>query len=153
MKYIHDVFLLRKCAHVQPKYPTLNCSHFLLIRVAFCLNIINASVKCRCLTVTHCLSFSPPFSTLASCLSPDLNSLLPMADLEDFLSPLPEPSASGTVISCEFPKPPSSTVRFLIHSACRIYIPGGGTCYKLYLPADQKLFIHSALCSVHIPGG
>lgn len=27
----------------------------------------------------------------------DLNSLLPMSDLEDFLSPLPEPSASGTL--------------------------------------------------------
>ncbi|KAM3594678.1 uncharacterized protein V6R79_012048 [Siganus canaliculatus] len=30
----------------------------------------------------------------ASCFSTDLNSLLSMADLEDFLSPLPEPSAS-----------------------------------------------------------
>ncbi|XP_069008390.1 tyrosine-protein kinase receptor [Embiotoca jacksoni] len=30
----------------------------------------------------------------AACFSTDLNSLIPMADLEDFLSPLPEPSAS-----------------------------------------------------------
>ncbi|XP_063764597.1 tyrosine-protein kinase receptor isoform X2 [Eleginops maclovinus] len=30
----------------------------------------------------------------AACFETDLNSLLPMADLEDFLSPLPEPSAS-----------------------------------------------------------
>ncbi|XP_070698288.1 tyrosine-protein kinase receptor isoform X1 [Pempheris klunzingeri] len=30
----------------------------------------------------------------AACFSTDFNSLLPMADLEDFLSPLPEPSAS-----------------------------------------------------------
>uniref|UniRef100_A0A3Q1FAG1 Tyrosine-protein kinase receptor n=1 Tax=Acanthochromis polyacanthus TaxID=80966 RepID=A0A3Q1FAG1_9TELE len=30
----------------------------------------------------------------AACFTTDLNSLLPMADLEDFLSPLPEPSAS-----------------------------------------------------------
>uniref|UniRef100_A0A7N9AMS6 Tyrosine-protein kinase receptor n=1 Tax=Mastacembelus armatus TaxID=205130 RepID=A0A7N9AMS6_9TELE len=30
----------------------------------------------------------------AECFETDLNSLLPMADLEDFLSPLPEPSAS-----------------------------------------------------------
>ncbi|XP_067469880.1 tyrosine-protein kinase receptor [Thunnus thynnus] len=30
----------------------------------------------------------------AACFDTDLNSLLPMADLEDFLSPLPEPSAS-----------------------------------------------------------
>lgn len=50
------------------------------------------------------LSLSPPFTNLASFLSPDLNSLLPMVDLEDFLSPLPEPSFSGTVIPWEFPK-------------------------------------------------
>lgn len=43
------------------------------------------------------LSLFPHFSPLDRCLTSDLNSLLPMVDLEDFLSPLPEPSASGSV--------------------------------------------------------
>uniref|UniRef100_A0A8C4NUU7 Tyrosine-protein kinase receptor n=1 Tax=Dicentrarchus labrax TaxID=13489 RepID=A0A8C4NUU7_DICLA len=49
------------------------------------------------MSVTPFFSFFPPVSTLVPCLSSDLNSLLPMTDLEDFLSPLPEPSASGKV--------------------------------------------------------
>lgn len=85
-------------------------------------------MTCRCLTETPFLSLFTPFSTLDPCLSSDLNSLLPMADLEDFLSPLPEPSASGSValqlslgIPCEFPKRPWFVVSFLILAACRIY--------------------------------
>lgn len=68
------------------------------------------------------LSLFPHFSLLDPCLSSDLNSLLPMGDLEDFLSPLPEPSASGSVelelslgISCEFPKHPLFVV-LLLHA-------------------------------------
>lgn len=38
------------------------------------------------------------FLFLAPCFMSDLNSLLPVADLEDYLSPLPEPSASGSVL-------------------------------------------------------
>ncbi|XP_026195478.1 leukocyte tyrosine kinase receptor isoform X3 [Anabas testudineus] len=64
----------------------------------------------------------------ATCFDTDLNSLLPMVDLEDLLSPLPEPSASGGVplqlspwIPCEFLK---HTVPFFwIHCENRIYIP------------------------------
>lgn len=66
------------------------------------------------------LSLVPHFSPLDPCLSSDLNSLLPMVDLDDFLSPLPEPSASGSVeleLSlgkvCEFSKHPLFVVPLL----------------------------------------
>uniref|UniRef100_A0A8C4HY81 Tyrosine-protein kinase receptor n=1 Tax=Dicentrarchus labrax TaxID=13489 RepID=A0A8C4HY81_DICLA len=88
------------------------------------------------MSVTPFFSFFPPVSTLVPCLSSDLNSLLPMTDLEDFLSPLPEPSASGSVqlqpspwIRCKFPKRPSSAVSFFNPSCMQnlhtsAHIPG-----------------------------
>lgn len=98
---------------------------------------------------------------LPACLPSDLNSLLPMVDSDDFLSPLPEPSASGSVqlqlspwTPCEFPKRPSSTVSFLIRSACRIYISGDGlytrnfSCVTLYLPYQLTYQVVNTISSV-----